>query len=138
MKKLLISLLPGYAQRALSWRTSDHKNIRGTLVKGDLNTRPSSGSRLPMTVIRLTWKMVAVITVESGGKPFYVGYQDPVGQAHLCDCPLMGAGFRAKVGREDVLFFVIDADGVELPIRNVVVLPQKEAAQFKDKDFPRI
>lgn len=136
--KFLISLLPAFYQRALAWRASQRKDIKGVLVRGDADAAPSTTNQLVMVFRRLGWKKVVVATVESGGDPFYVGYRTNTGQIFLCEHPLVGSGFRAKLGKEDVTFFALNPNGDEIPIINVIILTKEHAAQFADEEFPRV
>ena len=143
MHFLVLFLLPKGLLRALAWRTIERKGITGTLVTGDKDARPSSPNQARMVFIRRSWKKVVVVKVETGDDPpttpFYVGYRTAWGHTFLCDQPIVGKGFCAKLGREDVTFFALSASGTELPITVLTILTKKEAAKhYSNTDYPRI
>lgn len=143
MHFLVLFLLPKSLLRALAWRTIERKGITGTLVTGDPDARPTSANVLLMVPIRLSWKKVVVVKVETGDElpiiPFYVGYRTAWGQVFACDQPIVGKGFCAKLGHEDVTFFALSASGTEFPVTTLTILTKKEAAKhYSDADYPRI
>jgi hypothetical protein len=143
MHFLVLFLLPKGLLRALAWRTIERKGITGTLVTGDKDARPSSPNQARMIFVRLSWKKVVIVKVETGDDslvtPFYVGYRTAWGQVFACDQPIVGKGFCAKLGNEDVTFFALSASGTELPVTTLAILTKEEAAKHYSKiDYPRI
>lgn len=127
-----------YALRALAWEDSKRPVTSGVKIAGDPNARPSSSNKLKMLRARLSWKMVAVITINSNGRPFYAGFKNEWGQVFICQHKLTGKGFRAMVGHESVTFFAIDELGTELVVDNATTMSKAAANIYEDEDFPRV
>jgi hypothetical protein len=128
-----------WLKRTLAWEASTRTQIQGTLIKGDPNAPPSVSSEVRMFFMRnFQWPMMIVATVESNGKPFYVGFRTAGGYVGICQEQLTGKGFCMGLGHEDLTVFAIGPLGDELPITGFLVLPKAQALLFGDNDFPRL
>lgn len=136
--KVLFQTFFAYALRALAWEDSKRPVAGGVKIAGDPRALPSSPNKLKMLRARLSWKMVAVVTVNSNNKPFYAGFKNEWGQVFICQRKLTGKGFRAMVGHEAVTFFAIDELGTELVIENATTMSKEAANIYEDADFPRV
>lgn len=136
--KVPFQTLFAYALRALAWEDSKRQVTGGVKIAGDPKALPSSTNKLKMLRARLSWKMVAVVTINSNSKPFYAGFKNEWGQVYICQHKLIGKGFRAMVGHEAVTFFAVDELGTELTIENATTMSKEAAHIYEDADFPRV
>ncbi|OGL66783.1 hypothetical protein A2856_03390 [Candidatus Uhrbacteria bacterium RIFCSPHIGHO2_01_FULL_63_20] len=126
----------------MSWKKFDG-SVTGTKVDGDPSVPATKWYNIWWLWL-FGWKKVVVLKVDAelvlkpGGAlmdPLYFGYQNIWGKAEVNDTPLTDITFLARRGREKCIFFVVDGDGKEVPLR-VVTLTTKNDPLFKK--FPLI
>lgn len=103
----------------MGWKTYSGA-ARGITIDGDENASPTRWYNHLFQLL-WGWRLVAVLEVaDDPHRLLHLGFRDHKGKAMVMTSPLPSRAFRVRVGHEGCDFFLVDGDGMEHVLRQII------------------
>lgn len=113
------------------WKKFKGRKPEGVLIPGDPTAPPTTWWN-HLWLALFGWKLTTVFSLpQMPGEGYHIGYIPDDGQPVYNTSRLMSPSFRVRNGREECVFFAVDRDGNEVPLK-FKAQADRDEPQFKN------